>query len=132
MQKILLNQIGFLPEMQKSALFRGVDTGSEFQIVDLQNEKSVYTGTVGAKKYDHNAGETVCCGDFTELAAEGSYYITVMGERSHNFTISDNVYNDFITNAVRMMYMQRCGTELDKKYAGIFAHKLCHTDKAFI
>lgn len=132
MQKILLNQIGFLPEMQKSALFRGVDTGSEFQIVDLQNEKSVYTGTVGAKTYDHNAGETVCCGDFTELTAEGSYYITVMGERSHNFTISDTVYNDFITDAVRMMYMQRCGTELDQKYAGIFAHNLCHTDKAFL
>ena len=132
MQKIILDQIGYLPSMQKSAVFRGISTDSEFQVIDLQNGEAVYTGKAGIGKYDKYSGETVCCGDFSELTAEGSYYITVSGERSHNFTISDNVYNDFITDAVRMMYMQRCGAELDEKYAGIFAHKLCHTDKAFL
>lgn len=132
MQKILLNQIGFLSNMQKLAVFSGIKTGSEFRIIDNKNDKVVYIGAVGAERFDHNTGETVCCGDFSELTAEGSYYIVVSGERSHNFTISDNVYNDIMTDAVRMMYMQRCGTALDEKYAGIFAHKSCHTEHAYL
>lgn len=133
MRKIISDQIGFLPTMQKSAVFRGIDAGSEFHVVNARNGTSVYTGTVGAEKYDHNTGETVCRGDFSDLTAEGCYYITTaQGERSHDFKISHNVYNDLIIDAVRMMYMQRCGTELDEKYAGIFAHKPCHTERAYL
>lgn len=69
----------------------------------------------------------------SSAAAEGCYYIrTESGERSHCFKISQNVYDSLINDAVRMMYMQRCGTELAEKYAGIFAHKACHTERAYL
>ncbi|MGN0648922.1 MAG: glycoside hydrolase family 9 protein [Oscillospiraceae bacterium] len=132
MQKVIVNQVGFLPKMQKLAVFRGIEAGSEFLVVDNNNDRVVYNGKVGAEKYDKYSGETVCCGDFSELTTQGSYYITVSGERSHSFGISDNIYNSLITDAVRMMYMHRCGTELVEKYAGIFAHKPCHTERAYL
>lgn len=132
MQTVILNKVGFLPAMQKSAVFRGIDAGSEFQVVNVHNDTSGYTGIVGAERYDRNTGETVCCGDFSNFTAEGCYYITVSGERSHNFKISDNVYNDFITDAVRMMYMQRCGMELGEKYAGELWRRNRHKKQHFL
>ena len=30
-----------------------------------------------------------------------------------------------------MFYFQRCGMELEEKYAGRFAHKTCHTGQAY-
>lgn len=34
MQDIVLNQVGFLPEMQKTAIFRGGCADNEFEVVD--------------------------------------------------------------------------------------------------
>lgn len=43
------------------------------------------------------------------------------------FEISDNVYNGLLVDAVRMLYLQRCGCEVvDDTYG----HPSCHTEKA--
>lgn len=133
MQDIVLNQIGFLPEMQKTAIFRGGCADNEFEVVDALCGAVIFTGKIGEEKYDPYSGENVRCGDLSPLAAEGCYFIrTSSGGRSYCFKIAEDIYNDLMTDSIRMMYMQRCGTELDHKHAGIFAHKPCHTGKAYL
>ena len=46
--------------------------------------------------------------------------------------IGDGIYADALKDAVRMLYMQRCGSELTEDLAGDFAHPACHTGEAVI
>lgn len=133
MQDIVLNQVGFLPEMQKTAIFRGGCADNEFEVVDALCGTVIFTGKIGEERYDTYSGENVRCGDLSPLAAEGCYFIrTSSGGRSYCFKIAEDIYSDLMTDSIRMMYMQRCGTELDHKHAGIFAHKPCHMGKAYL
>ena len=133
MQNIVVNQVGFLPEMKKTAVFGSKCRDNEFEVVNSSDDRAVYTGKIGAEKYDPYSGENVRCGDFSAVAQEGCYYIrTLSCGKSHSFTIAQDVYNNLITDMVRMMYLQRCGTALDEKHAGVFAHTPCHTEMAYV
>lgn len=133
MQNIVLNQVDFLPGMQKTVIFIGECTDNDFEVVNTLNDKIVFTGKIGEAKFDTYSGETVRCGDFSAVTQEGCYYIrTLSCGRSYRFTIAQDVYNYLITDMVRMMYLQRCGTALDERHAGIYSHIPCHTEMAYL
>ncbi|MDY4588192.1 MAG: glycoside hydrolase family 9 protein [Oscillospiraceae bacterium] len=133
MQNIVLDQVGFLPGMQKSVIFRGECRDDEFEVVNALDDMAVFTGKIGEAKFDPYSGENVRCGDFSAVTKAGCYYIrTLSCGRSYSFTIAQDVYNDLVSDMVRMMYLQRCGTALDDKHAGIYAHIPCHTEKAYL
>ncbi len=112
---VRINQIGYLPEATKVAVFMSDETEqvSGFELVDAFTGEVAWksdavrpTGTLGRMK-------TTCRLDFSALKTDGAYYIKVLssgGEiRSEIFPINPNVYAgaaDFVLNYMRQ---QRCG-----------------------
>lgn len=112
---IRVNQIGYLPEATKVAVFMSDETAqiNGFELVDAFAGEVAFsssdvrpTGVLGRMK-------TTCRLDFSGLKTSGAYYIKVLssgGEtRSETFPVGAGVYDgaaDFVLNYMRQ---QRCG-----------------------
>lgn len=112
---IRVNQIGYLPEATKVAVFMSDETAqiNGFELVDAFTGEVAFsssdvrpTGVLGRMK-------TTCRLDFSGLKTSGAYYIKVLssgGEtRSETFPVGAGVYDgaaDFVLNYMRQ---QRCG-----------------------
>jgi endoglucanase len=128
---ILLNQIGYRNVSEKVAFFRLGGLGLSFEVVD-ESGKVVYTGKLSTPKADPASGDTVSFGDFSKLAANGTYRLRSSGQESAPFVIGENVYADCFRDVVRFFCYQRCGMELTRDLAGAFAHDACHTKLASV
>lgn len=131
MVNIMVNQVGYRPADAKLAVFRNLAADSTFRVVDVITGETVCTGNVVPGGTGGTSGDTVGWADFSAVTAPGTY--CVEGDNSgesYPFTIAENVYADLLKQSVRMLYMQRCGTELPKELAGDFAHPACHTELA--
>lgn len=127
---IVTNQVGYKTSSEKTAIFRDVTSETSFSVVDASTKKTIYTGELYGKT-DYTLGdETVYSGDFSSVTSPGKYYITCGSlDDSYEFEINDNVYDSLTDDLVRMLYLQRCGTEVADSD---FSHAACHTDKARI
>ncbi len=129
---IRINQVGYLPEAPKTAVFENVSADS-FSVVKLPEGNTVFTGSLTAPVWDPYTGETESAADFSSLTEPGTYkIISSDGAGSSEFTVGSGVYRELLKSAVRMLYLQRCGTELESSFAGKFAHPGCHTEPAGI
>ena len=127
---IMTNQIGYKPNSQKIAVFRGVTNQTEFTVADASTKKVVYTGKLSAKMGNSGAGEDDWQGDFSSVKETGKYIITCTGlEDSYPFEISANPYSDLFDDSVKMLALQRCGEAVS---GGKFSHPACHTSLATI
>lgn len=130
---ININQVGYRTGDAKIAIFRESSKDTKFDVVDAKTGKTVYTGNVSGSVQTASAGETVAYGDFSSVNVPGTYKITAPNSgESYEFEIADDVYGDIFADTIKMLYMQRCGSDLHKEHAGDFAHKACHTKKAII
>ncbi len=127
---IVTNQIGYKPDNQKVAVFRDITDEKEFSVVNADTKEVVYTGNLYGEKLNSSADETNFYGDFSEVTGEGKYYITCGNlDESYPFEISDNVYDNLLDDTVKMLYLQRCGTEVKDS---VFSHPACHNTEAVI
>lgn len=110
-QWIRINQLGYLPESIKVAVFiseEGVDI-TQFELVDAKTDKKVKvlksvqsTGKYGSMNSTYRL-------NFTDFEKSGEYYIRAGKAKSPVFPISTSVYDgtaDFLLNYMRQ---QRCG-----------------------
>lgn len=130
---ININQIGYLKDSEKIAIFRGEKKDTSFDVVNVDNDKVVYSGDITGEVKDAGASETNSYGDFSSVKEEGTYKIVTknMGQ-SYEFKIGDNLYDEALKDALKFFYYQRCGIELPKDLTGEFAHVACHTGEATI
>ncbi len=131
---IKVNQIGYKTDDLKRVVITSQVPVSEFRVLKASNEEAVYTGqfTSGGIESPSNDG-TAYIGDFTEFQEPGEYYIIVEGALdSYHFVIDDAIYDDVTKDAVRMLYLQRCGCETTPDLAGNYAHGVCHNTEARI
>lgn len=132
MQNIMINQVGYRPQDAKLAVFRSC-ADSEFQVVDAATGETVYTGTVTLGGRGGSSGDLVGWADFSAVTAPGTYRVTgKQSGESYPFTIDRNVYVPLLKASLKMLYLQRCGMELTKEFAGDFAHPACHRELATI
>lgn len=128
-----LNQLGYYPDDDKRAIIRDSSSDTSFEVVDVKTGKTVLEGKLKTGKNKGYSGETTSYGDFSKLKTPGRYFVHTEGNGdSFEFTIDKDPYREAFDAACRMLYLQRCGTDLDKKYAGDFAHEACHTEMATI
>lgn len=128
---ININQIGYEPGDKKIAILRGEDLGDTFQVIAADGSVA-FEGQLTGPCASEPSGETNYTADFSSLTAEGVYAIKCGSAQSYEFKIAEGVYDDAFKAVFRMLYLQRCGSELTEEYAGDFAHDACHTGEAIL
>lgn len=112
---IRINQIGYLPEATKVAVFMSNEAVqvNGFELVDAFAGEAVWRSDAVRPMGALGQMKTTCRLDFSALKTDGAYYIKVLssgGEtRSEIFPINPKVYDgaaDFVLNYMRQ---QRCG-----------------------
>lgn len=105
---ILVNQLGYQPDSNKTAIFRGDDIGEVFTVRNADTGEIVYTGEVKKKGYDELYEEYDSYGVFTEVKTPGEYYVQMdsIGE-SYRFGIRENLYYPLLEQACLQFYESR-------------------------
>lgn len=128
MQSILINQLGYTPEMTKLAVLRGT-FAPEFSVLNAQGDAVLTVPVI------HQAaaiwGDEVTLADFSALTVPGMYTLRWGQATSHPFSISQKPYDACLNALVDAFYYQRCGGEVDGR-AGVHAHPACHTKLATV
>ncbi|MBR4574572.1 MAG: glycoside hydrolase family 9 protein [Lachnospiraceae bacterium] len=131
--QINLNQIGYRPKDEKRAVIRDAGGDTEFDVRRCDTKESVFKGTITNGSGLGSSGDSVSYADLSALTRPGRYMVTTSsGKESYEFEIGDGVYDGALADSLRMLYLQRCGTDLPEEYAGEFAHGKCHDEIATI
>lgn len=105
---ILVNQLGYEPDGNKTAIFRGENLGPVFNLRRADTGEVVYTGDVKAKGYDEFSGEDNSYGIFTDFITPGEYYVQMDGiGESYRFSIRENLYYPLLERSCLQYYEHR-------------------------
>lgn len=130
---IIIDQFGYLPGSQKIAVIKdpqiGFDNsdsytpGDVLHVINRSTGDTVFTGAPvpwNNGSTDASSGDKAWQFDFSDLGNTGTYYILDQGtgQRSFDFIISHNVYNEVLKQAMRTFFYQRVGYPKDAQYAG--------------
>lgn len=130
--KIVVDQFGYLPELEKRAVIRdpqqGYDErdsfrpGGRYAVIDKRSGKSVFEGAPKQWKngqVDSVSGDRVWWFDFSPVTKPGRYVIRDLERRtdSFEFEISNTVYTPVLKAAFKTFYLQRAGFEKRAPYA---------------
>ncbi len=127
---IMTNQVGYKADSKKTAVFRNVNNQTKFSVINASTKQAVYSGELSAPVNNSLAQETNRTGDFSQVTAPGTYYIQCDGlDNSYEFTIEQNPYTNLLTDSVKMLYLQRCGTTVTD---ADFGHGACHNTQATV
>ena len=128
LDRILINQVGYLPNSAKIALLRV--TTDKFNVVDVSSGKVVFTGKPGPFKFWSLSGDSVCTADFSELNTSGKYRLCLNNKSvcSYEFTIGEGVYTEIAKASLKAFYLNRSGMDITKQFAGKWARPAGHPD----
>lgn len=108
---IRINQLGYLPESKKVAVFisKGGNLPSEFALCDSATGKEVKVYTSVANTGAWSGFTQSARLDFSDLNEAGHYYIKAGNTTSPAFKISNTVYDGTADFLLKYMRQQRCG-----------------------
>lgn len=130
---IFVDQVGFEPNEKK--IIVTTDPG-EYKLMNADSKECILVKE--AVKCLNNADplseEDTYYVDISETQAAGKYRVARLNEdgtyaeQSDLFRIEGKIYTDLQRALSKALYFQRCGCALEKKHAGIYTHKACHTE----
>ena len=126
---IFVDQAGYLPLSQKKAVIN--IPCEKFSLTDMDGN-TVYEGKTVHFGHDANSADDVYTADFSGFRNCGTYHLNIDGESSMPFTIAENAYEDVLKKTEKAFYFLRCGCALDEKFAGVYSHAKCHSEKAVL
>ncbi len=103
---LLVNQIGYMPDVSKFVTVKG-EIHRNFEVIDLQTREIVHKGAFQPVPCDFGKYSR---GDFSDLKKEGNYYIKSDTLRSFPFKISSSIYHSPMDMIVGYFALQRCGS----------------------
>ena len=129
---IHLNQIGFYPNQNKTAVIIGASANT-FSIISASDATPQFDGTLSDSAVWPYSQQRVKVADFSGLATPGTYRVRVEGvDDSYPFTIGDNINDTLTKAALKSYYFQRSGAELTAQYAGDWARPAGHPDTSVL
>lgn len=134
---IVVNQVGYLPQWQKTAFLRYSsafspnNSASPVLLVDGETHKTIATISLGQKTVDPVTQDVVAAIDFTSVTRSGTYYLQQKRLQSVPFEIGTDIYQQPLITLLRSYYLHRCGIELDDPVTGI-SHPPCHLQDGVI
>ncbi len=122
---ISINETGFRPMDKKTAVS---NSPGSFYVIDENERKRTDTKIIVEDRgYDGTSGENVYLLDLSGLKEPGIYHIeSEEGDKSPSFKIEPFVYKTLKNALQKFFYFQRCGMELEEKYAGPYKRGACH------
>ena len=124
---IFVDQAGYLPEGSKLAVIPFF--AETFAIVDENGDK-LFEGATKHFGVDECSEDDIYIADFTAFKRHGSYRVTAGDKKSALFRIGTEVYSRLLQSVTKAYYYLRCGSGLDPRFAGVFAHPRCHCTEA--
>ena len=123
---IVVNQVGYLPQWQKTALLiNNSQENTQIKLINVDTRKSVATLTTSSEIQDQETGDRLTELDFSELTEPGKYYLKQGKLKSSPFKIGNDIYQQPLITLLRSFYLQRCGVEIDDPITGV-SHAPCH------
>ena len=129
MNKVLMDQVGFLPASAKKAVLNF--NAPEFKVVD-EGGNTVFEGKTVHFGTDEISGEDTYVADFSGLTKAGSYKVVAGDVTGVSFSVGDDVFDKLRKDILKCYYYLRCGAALDKEHAGVYYHEPCHLSKATV
>ena len=115
---IILNQVGFFPELVKKATLVTEETKPvAFELLD-ENGKKVFSGKSTPLGLDKASGDNVQIIDFSDYKTEGTYTLkAATGETSQEFRIGVlETYSGLMYDALNYFYQNRSGIAIESQY----------------
>ena len=125
LDKIVVDQFGYRPEMEKVAILRDAQlgfgslendyiAGSKISLVNEDTHEIVLTAAPDSYlngQTDSLSGDRAWSFDFSEFETPGTYYVydADNNARSASFDINENIYDDVLKEAFRTFVYQRSG-----------------------
>ncbi|MBB4107574.1 glycoside hydrolase family 9 protein [Pedobacter zeae] len=126
---IVLNQSGYYPKLEKSAVVLRAVSESKFELLSMPDRKAVYTGVLSEPKTTGYSKINTRIADFSTFDRPGQYIIRIAGlSESPVFKIADGVHHDLAVAALKAFYYQRASSALDADYAGKWYRAAGHPD----
>ena len=122
--RIVLNQVGYLPDAEKFALLLGAEESGRMQVMTADDDPVQELEPVREDRLAN--GLTVRRVDFSQLTTKGDYYLQYDGIRSPSFRIGEGLFDEVSLQLQRSYYLQRCGVALRDAVTGL-EHEACHT-----
>ncbi|MDE7477455.1 MAG: glycoside hydrolase family 9 protein, partial [Lachnospiraceae bacterium] len=136
---IYVNQLGYMTKGRKRAVLAldaqalSADRNMTVFIFEHDRERCVFRKNAVFAGIDEASKDAVWQVDFSEFQKKGRYRLAGSGGCfSASFEIGDGLYGNLLIPLAKTYYFQRCGMELEEKYAGIFKRKCCHQKKALL
>jgi endoglucanase len=124
--KIVLNQVGYLPNSAKVAFLVNSDrTPSKIELVNNTNQQIVEVITPSQSVLDPDSKDRLQTIDFSQIQQTGKYFLRAGSLKSYPFEIAPTVYQESIVKLLHSYYLQRCGIAIDDPVTGIH-HAACH------
>lgn len=131
---ITVDQFGYRPGDSKVAVLRdpveGYDSllsytpGNTINLVDSATLEVVYSAApvaFNSSAMDTASGDKIWWFDFSSVSTPGTYFVQDAldtSKKSFNFRIQEDIYNDILKAALRVLYYQRVGMAKEAAYAG--------------
>lgn len=136
---IVVNQVGYFTQGQKSAFFRrntkfsakNNQLNNPAQLINYDNRELIATLSLGQETIDADTQDAISTIDFTDQTEPGTYYLKLGRFKSAPFEIGTDIYEQPLITLLRSYYLQRCGVEINDPITGI-SHAPCHLEDGVI
>jgi len=131
---LVIAQLGYPTWATKRAAYvsRTDDSFPEIDVVDFKTGKKygvAHQDRLHPTRFFLDLNQWVTLIDFSDVKRKGTYELVCGSPKmvSLPFRIDPDPYLRLASVAAKMLYFQRVGVDIDKKYAGPWAHKAWHT-----
>src|SRR5690606_13492040 len=116
---VRVNQVGYYPALAKHAvLVSSAPEPLQWQLLAVDG-KEVLSGQTRPLGLDADSGDNLHLIDFSAATTPGDGYVIQVGEdKSHPFTIGNEIYDDMKYAALSYFYHNRSGIEIKAEYVG--------------
>ena len=130
--KIVLNQVGYLPQWQKVAFILNSNQSTEsIQVMKRDTNELVNTLPMTQATKDPETQDTIAKIDLSSVTKPGNYYLKKGNLESVPFEIGKNIYQQPLVTLLRSYYLQRSGVAIDDPVTGI-SHDADHLEDGVI
>lgn len=128
---VRLNQVGYFASEDKFVVV--VDAEEKPFALSDATGKEVLSGDIPAAGYWEYSGDSASVLDFSQITKEGSYTLSIDGKKaSKAFIVSSDPYGGLDKSAVKALYYNRAGMEIDSALGGRFARPAGHPDTSVV